>query len=69
MMQCKEGWDYVQQHKVSRDLAAKLPHLLYDTEAFVRRATIDALVCLVHYRSCQGMAMTLEESSKHTSLR
>lgn len=68
MMQCKEGWDYVQQHKVARDLAAKLPNLLYDTEAFVRRAAIDAIVCLVQYRSCQGMAMEIKESSQHLAL-
>jgi hypothetical protein len=69
MMKCKEGWDYIQQHKVSRDLASKLPSLLYDTEAFVRRATLDAIICLVENRSCQGMEMRVNDSSNQTSLK
>ncbi|KAL9539350.1 hypothetical protein MBANPS3_010310 [Mucor bainieri] len=68
MMACREGWDYIQQHKVSRDLAAKLPCLLYDTEAFVRRAALDAISCLVENRSCQGMLMEVEDSQNQNSL-
>lgn len=69
MMKCKEGWDYIQQHKVSRDLAGKLPSLLYDTEAFVRRATLDAIICLVENRSCQGMEFQVNDSLNQTSLK
>ncbi|KAF1800470.1 hypothetical protein FB192DRAFT_1380882 [Mucor lusitanicus] len=69
MMACREGWDYIQQHKVSRDLAAKLPCLLYDTEAFVRRAALDAICCLVENRSCQGMLMEAEDSKNQNSLK
>ncbi|KAI9483166.1 MAG: armadillo-type protein [Benjaminiella poitrasii] len=61
MMASKEGWDYVQQHKVSRELAAKLPSLLHDTEAFVRRAALDAIICLVKNRFCQGMLMEIKD--------
>ncbi|CAO0803180.1 unnamed protein product [Mucor circinelloides] len=68
MMKCKEGWDYIQQHKVSRDLAATLPCLLYDTEAFVRRATLDAISCLIENRSSQGMLMETEDSKNQNSL-
>ncbi|CEP11303.1 hypothetical protein [Parasitella parasitica] len=68
MMKCKEGWDYIQQHKVSRDLAAKLPGLMYDTEAFVRRAALDAISCLIENRSCQGMIMEIENSKNQNSL-
>ncbi|KAI8877524.1 hypothetical protein K501DRAFT_230121 [Backusella circina FSU 941] len=57
MMKTREGWDYIQQHKCSRELASTLPKLLYDSEAFVRRATLDAILCLVDNRSCQGMEM------------
>lgn len=67
MMKCKGGWDYIQQHKVSRDLAGKLPSLLHDTEAFVRRAALDAIICLVRNRSCQGMTMEVQDSD--TSLK
>lgn len=69
MMKCKEGWDYIQQHKVSRDLAATLPCLLYDTEAFVRRATLDAISCLIENRSSQGMLMETEDSKNQNSLK
>jgi hypothetical protein len=62
MMKTKEGWNYIQQHKYSRELASTLPKLLYDTEAFVRRATLDAILCLVYNRSCQGMEM---DASSH----
>lgn len=68
MMQCKEGWDYIQQHTSSRELSSKLPNLLYDTEAFVRRAAIDAIICLVRNRSCQGMTMEIEDSKNKDSL-
>ncbi|KAG1350294.1 hypothetical protein G6F62_003322 [Rhizopus arrhizus] len=61
MMKSKRGWDYLQQHQQSRYfLASQLPSLLYDTEAFVRRATLDAICCLVENRSCQGMKMEIE---------
>lgn len=69
MMRCKEGWDYIQQHKVARDLAAKLPCLLYDSEAFVRRAALDAINCLVENRSCQGMRMEIENTKSRNSLK
>lgn len=61
MMKSKQGWDYIQQHQQSRYfLASQLPSLLYDTEAFVKRAALDAMDCLVQNRSCQGMAMEIE---------
>jgi hypothetical protein len=69
MMKCKEGWNYIQQHEASRELSSKLPSLLYDTEAFVRRATLDAIVCLVHNRSCQGMTMEIKDSKNENSLK
>ncbi|RCI02426.1 hypothetical protein CU098_000638, partial [Rhizopus stolonifer] len=62
MMVSKEGWEYIQKNQVSRDLASQLPRFLHDTEAFVRRATLDAIICLVQHRSCQGMAMEIESS-------
>lgn len=69
MMQCKEGWDYIQQHTASRELSSKLPNLLYDTEAFVRRAAIDTIICLVRNRSCQGMTIEIEDSKNKDSLK
>ncbi|KAI8642330.1 armadillo-type protein [Parasitella parasitica] len=69
MLKCSQGWDYIQQHKISRDLAAKLPCLLYDTEAFVRRAALDTINCLVENRSCQSMLMEIEDSKNQNSLK
>ncbi|CEG74148.1 hypothetical protein RMATCC62417_09404 [Rhizopus microsporus] len=65
MMRSRQGWDYMQQHQESREfLASRLPSLLYDTEAFVRRATLDAIGCLIEKRSCQGMHMDIESKSQ-----
>lgn len=69
MMKCKEGWDYIQQHQQSRELSSKLPSMLYDTEAFVRRATLDAITCLVRNRSCQGVTMEIIDSKDENSLK
>ncbi|KAI8987103.1 armadillo-type protein [Pilobolus umbonatus] len=68
MMKCKQGWNYIQLHKQSRELASALPKLLYDSEAFVRRSALDAVTCLVNNRSCQGMAMEIENSQAQDSL-
>ncbi|KAI7890041.1 armadillo-type protein [Mucor mucedo] len=68
MVKCKGGWDYIQEHQVSKDLAGKLPSMLYDSEAFVRRAGLDAIICLVRNRSCAGMTMEIEDSQSETSL-
>lgn len=69
MVKCKGGWDYIQEHQVSKDLAGKLPSMLYDSEAFVRRAGLDAIICLVRNRSCAGMTMEIEDSQSETSLK
>ncbi|KAI8991810.1 armadillo-type protein [Mycotypha africana] len=63
MIRSREGWEYIQQHKVSRDIASALPSFLYDTEAFVRRAALDAINSLVQNRSCQGMIVGKIEGS------
>lgn len=69
MMKCKGGWDYIQEHKVSKELAGQLPRLLYDPEAFVRRAGLDAILCVVRNRSCAGMTMEVQDSQGETSLK
>ncbi|KAI8342708.1 armadillo-type protein, partial [Chlamydoabsidia padenii] len=58
MMKTGSGWLFIQQHERLRNLSRTLPHLLYDTEAFVRRATLDAMSCLVAHRSCEGLLLT-----------
>ncbi|CAO3622099.1 unnamed protein product [Cunninghamella echinulata] len=55
MMKTGPGWLFIQQHEKLRELSHHLPKLLYDTEGFVRRATLDAMICLVTNRSCEGL--------------
>jgi hypothetical protein len=57
MMTTGPGWRFIQQHERLRTLSRTLPRLLYDTEAFVRRATLDAMSCLVAHRSCEGLLL------------
>lgn len=54
-MQVPEGWMYIQQHQRTRDIARKLPSLLYDPESYVRRAALGSISCLISNRSCEGM--------------
>ncbi|ORZ07916.1 hypothetical protein BCR42DRAFT_425720 [Absidia repens] len=58
MMKTGPGWNFIQQHEQLRSFSRTLPRLLYDTEAFVRRATLDAMSCLVEHRSCEGLLLT-----------
>ncbi|CAO3599582.1 unnamed protein product [Absidia cylindrospora] len=58
MMKTGPGWNFIQQHEQLRTFSRTLPRLLYDTEAFVRRATLDAMSCLVAHRSCEGLLLT-----------
>lgn len=62
MIKHDEGWCYIQRHEQSKTLLKKLPSLLHDSEAFVRRAGLDTIICLAQYRSCQGINMEIEQS-------
>ncbi|CDS04920.1 hypothetical protein LRAMOSA07450 [Lichtheimia ramosa] len=67
-MRSKDGWYFIQQHQRIREVASQLPRFLYDTEAFVRRAALDAICCLVTNRSCEGMTIESTSSTEQTSL-
>ncbi|KAJ8658480.1 hypothetical protein O0I10_005833 [Lichtheimia ornata] len=67
-MRSKDGWYFIQQHQRIREVASQLPRFLYDTEAFVRRAALDAICCLVSNRSCEGMTIESTSSTEQTSL-
>ncbi|CAO3647082.1 unnamed protein product [Cunninghamella blakesleeana] len=64
MMKTGPGWLFIQQHEKLRELSHHLPILLYDTEGFVRRATLDAMICLVTNRSCEGLNIMQEENEE-----
>ncbi|KAI8099573.1 uncharacterized protein BX664DRAFT_321628 [Halteromyces radiatus] len=66
MMKTGPGWIFIQQHERLRNLSSTLPRLLYDTEAFVRRATLDAMNCLVEHRSCEGLLLTQPDQDPTT---
>lgn len=68
-MRSKDGWYFIQQHQRIREVASQLPRFLYDTEAFVRRAALDAICCLVTNRSCEGMTIESTSSTEQTSLK
>lgn len=61
MIKCKEGWCYIQKDE-SMKLVASLPSLLHDDEAFVRRAALDCINCLIAYQSGQGIKIEYSES-------
>ncbi|KAI9365601.1 armadillo-type protein [Pilaira anomala] len=62
MIKHDEGWCYIQRHEQSKTLLKKLPSLLHDSEAFVRRAGLDTIICLAQYRLCQGINMEMGQS-------
>ncbi|KAF7727087.1 hypothetical protein EC973_008050 [Apophysomyces ossiformis] len=68
LMTNMEGWHFVQKNQLTQDIAKRLPRLLHDSEAFVRRATLDAIICLVTNRSCEGMAMEGKESTSQEAM-
>ncbi|KAI8366071.1 uncharacterized protein BYT42DRAFT_588798 [Radiomyces spectabilis] len=68
MLKSTEGWGYIQQHPECRDISAKLPSLLHDSEAFVRRASLDAITALVANRSCQGLELESGPTKSNESL-
>ncbi|KAI9490173.1 armadillo-type protein [Zychaea mexicana] len=68
LMQSKDGWMFIQRNQHTRRIASELPGMLYDTEAFVRRAALDAILCLVANRSCEGMVIESMASSDRKSL-
>ncbi|KAG0167660.1 hypothetical protein DFQ28_005838 [Apophysomyces sp. BC1034] len=68
MMKNKAGWNFIQKNQLAQSIAKNLPRLLRDDEAIVRRATLDAVICLVTNRSCQGMAMEGQGSESQDAL-
>ncbi|KAI7872728.1 armadillo-type protein [Spinellus fusiger] len=66
LFQNKQGWSFIQAHYKTRDVARQLPRLLYDDEAFVRRAALDVLTCLIEHRSCQGILVSDTLNDKDT---
>lgn len=55
---------FLQRNQHTHHIASRLPPLLYDSEAFVRRAALDAIGCLVENRSCEGLPVEKHSTGK-----
>ncbi|RIA87613.1 armadillo-type protein [Glomus cerebriforme] len=47
-----KGWQYVVSGRMQEDIALKLPSMMRDSEAFVRRAVMELMVCFIVERDC-----------------
>ncbi|CAG8532949.1 30_t:CDS:10 [Ambispora leptoticha] len=47
-----EGWQNILSKNLKESIALELPQLMKDTEAFVRRALMDLMICLIVEREC-----------------
>ncbi|KAF9108723.1 BRCA1-associated ATM activator 1 [Mortierella sp. GBA35] len=50
VMRDPRGWNGMQEKNLEERLSAQLPSLIRDSEAFVRRAVLEAMICLVSER-------------------
>ncbi|KAK9707721.1 hypothetical protein K7432_010018 [Basidiobolus ranarum] len=58
------GWSDLHLHDGIRNLLGKIPGLLVDTEAFVRRAVLDLITCLISSRQYTRLFFTSEEAKE-----
>lgn len=49
------GWIFIKNNKFTKHINSKLPPLILDPEALVRRAVLDAMACLIHNQSYEGL--------------
>ncbi|CAG8643206.1 22383_t:CDS:10 [Rhizophagus irregularis] len=47
-----KGWQYIVSGQLQEDIALKLPFMMRDSEAFVRRAVMELMTCLIVEREC-----------------
>jgi hypothetical protein len=55
MMNNASGWIFIKNNELTKHINAKLPPLIYDPEALVRRAALDSMSCLLHNQSYEGL--------------
>jgi len=49
-MRHPQGWSGIREKNLDERLSAQLPTLIRDSEAFVRRSVLEAMICLVSER-------------------
>ncbi|CAG8736265.1 17543_t:CDS:2, partial [Funneliformis caledonium] len=52
-----KGWLYIVAEEMQRDIALKLPSMVKDSEAFVRRAVMELMTCLIDERECGAILL------------
>ncbi|CAG8452400.1 4417_t:CDS:10 [Acaulospora colombiana] len=52
VMCCPDGWKYSVSQDLPMKIASKLPSIMKDTEAFVRRAVMELMIFLIAEREC-----------------
>jgi len=57
VMRDSRGWNGMCLKSLDKRLSGQLPALIRDSEAFVRRAVLDAMVCLVSERESGSVLM------------
>ncbi|CAG8544343.1 22072_t:CDS:10 [Dentiscutata erythropus] len=53
-----DGWNYIVSHNLHVQIVSKLPLMMKDTEALVRRAVMELMVCLIIERGCGAILLT-----------
>lgn len=55
MMNNASGWIFIKQNELTKHIISKLPPLIHDPEALVRRAVLDSMACLVHNQAYENL--------------
>ncbi|CAG8816689.1 42262_t:CDS:10 [Gigaspora margarita] len=58
IVRCSDGWNYIVSHSLHIQIASKLPLMMKDTEALVRRAVMELMICLIIERGCGAILLT-----------
>ncbi|KAF9143504.1 BRCA1-associated ATM activator 1 [Mortierella sp. GBA39] len=74
IMRDHRGWNGMHEKNLEERLSAQLPSLIRDSEAFVRRAVLEAMICLVSERESGVILMfmsrlTLDDSDWEVRIR
>lgn len=55
MMNNASGWIYIKNNELTKHINTKLPPLIHDPEALVRRAVLDSMSCLIRNQSHENL--------------
>ncbi|CAG8449693.1 1905_t:CDS:10 [Diversispora eburnea] len=52
-----DGWQYIMSQNLQEKISSQLPFMIKDTEAFVRRAVMELMICLISERECGSLLL------------